>query len=295
MMCSGSHDYRCWNAATFDGFQAANRLLEAIFSKIEELPDFDPVFLDKVKARTEGQRSTRAGDLQRAQDDWKDVLRQMENVSDAIAKLGLNEVLGQKLNELTVRREGIQALIARLEREPSNDFILPTAAAIIRRAREAIQEVAADAPEFGVLMGRLVPTLEVYPYRLIDGGAVVLRAKAVLDLVRLAGLPDVADQADQVLRTEITVNLFDPPQRVAFRERIVNLRAEGMTERQAASAVGITGTAAQRAAALHRLMKDKGGLADPYIPVTEAPDDAKLTRHSNRRYRFEPLFPESER
>jgi len=51
----------------------------------------------------------------------------------------------------------------------------------------------------------------------------------------------------------------------------------------------ITVTAAQRAAALHRIM-EANKLTDPYVPVTEPPADCtKLRRRLHPRYRFEPL------
>ena len=62
-----------------------------------------------------------------------------------------------------------------------------------------------------------------------------------------------------------------------------------MTEREIAHKLGITKTAVQRAAALQRKM-DELGLTDPYIPVTEPPEDlTKMRRHKHKRYRFEPL------
>jgi hypothetical protein len=81
----------------------------------------------------------------------------------------------------------------------------------------------------------------------------------------------------------------EPPQRVAFREQVLALRAEGKTERQVAEELGITITAAQRAAKLDRLMKEQG-LSDPYQPIHEPPaDNAKYRRHLHPRYCFEPL------
>ena len=75
----------------------------------------------------------------------------------------------------------------------------------------------------------------------------------------------------------------------AEHRRLARL-ALGMTENEAAHQLGVTKTAAQRAAALDRQMRDLG-LDDPYVPVLEPPDDLpKLRRHRHSRYRFEP-FP----
>ena len=78
------------------------------------------------------------------------------------------------------------------------------------------------------------------------------------------------------------------PQRAAYRERVIALRAEHRTEREVAAALGLTVTAAQRAASLDRLMEELG-IADPYIPMTEPPaEEGRMRRHKHARFRFEP-------
>jgi hypothetical protein len=60
-----------------------------------------------------------------------------------------------------------------------------------------------------------------------------------------------------------------------------------LTERVVAKKLGITITAAQRAAALDRLMKERG-LGDPYVRVLEPPADyGKLRRYRHPLYHFE--------
>lgn len=76
LMCAGVRDYQCWNGATFDGRLAADRLLQAVLARIEELPDFDPVFRAKVQARVADRR---------AADERRAVRGQQANTSDAIA------------------------------------------------------------------------------------------------------------------------------------------------------------------------------------------------------------------
>jgi hypothetical protein len=117
----------------------------------------------------------------------------------------------------------------------------------------------------------------------------LLRARLVLNLASL--LQDGLDGfgADGVLRRELTVDLFQPPKREALRGRVVALRAAALTEREVAAQLGITVTAAQRAAALQRLL-DREGQTDAYVLITVPPDDAgRVRRHRHARYRFEPL------
>jgi site-specific DNA recombinase len=91
------------------------------------------------------------------------------------------------------------------------------------------------------------------------------------------------------LETVVEIDLFDPPQREAFRKQVVAGRASGKTERQLANELGITQPAVQKSIKLQHVI-DKLSITDPYVPVTQPPDDMKkLRRHKHPDYRFEPL------
>ena len=142
----------------------------------------------------------------------------------------------------------------------------------------------------------LIPKILVFPYQLCDGGKIVLRAKFRLRLSNLLVDAPARDLLEQTLEKVLDVDLFEPCQRAAHRERIVALRAttnpetnKRYTEAEAARLVGITKTAAQRAAALQRKM-DELGISDPYLPVLEPTENmGKIRRHQHKRYSFEPL------
>jgi hypothetical protein len=115
-----------------------------------------------------------------------------------------------------------------------------------------------------------------------------LRAHLTLDLAPLVPDAEVLEGRTGVLRRELVVDLFEMPQRAAYRERVMALRAGPLREREVAASLGLTVTAAQRAAALDRLMEERG-LTDPYVPLTEPPpDQARMRRHKHARFRFEP-------
>jgi DNA invertase Pin-like site-specific DNA recombinase len=289
MMCAGCRDYRCWNAVTFDGVEAGQRLGEAILAEVEGLPDFDPAFAGRVRAKAEARRGDRDRGLAAVSAALEAVGKQLGRVTGAIAEAGMSPALKEKLASLEADRERLLERRDALERQPAPDVALPTMAEIRRLARDALGALAAGSPEFGRLMRELVPHLAVYPYRLIDDGRPVLRAKLTLNLAALVPPAGRVEGLEEVLRRELTVDLFDRPQRVEFRERVVRLRAGGRTERQVAAELGITVTAAQRAAALQRLM-DGRGLTDPYEAVTEPPAACgQMRRHRHKRYKFEPL------
>jgi hypothetical protein len=293
LMCSGCRDYRCWNAATFDGMRGAALLAQAILAEVEALPDFDEAFVRLVRAKVEAEQSGRGRELARLSDELRAVRQRIERVTEAIAQVGGSRALTEKLVGLEAEEDRLLRQRDLLGEASGPPLTLPPAEEIKRLAREAVGGLAVGSPEFGRLMRRLVPSLTVHPYRLCDGGPVVLRAKLTLNLVPLLTPASGVGELGGVLRRELAVDLFEPPQRVLFRGRVVALRAQGRSAKEVAAGLGITGTAAQRAAALQRLM-DERGLADPYVPVPEPPAGAtRLQRHLNRRYRFEPLdgFP----
>jgi hypothetical protein len=171
--------------------------------------------------------------------------------------------------------------------------VLPSIDDVKILARSALANQADEPYEFGRIMRRLIPQIIVRPFRLCDGGGIVLRASLTLNL---AGLLPASQRQPEVaahLQRELVVDLFDPPQRAAFREQVMALRNAGLTENEVARRLGITKTAAQRAMALNRLMRQRG-LEDPYVPVTAPTEDmAKLRRHRHPRYQFRPFTNQS--
>jgi site-specific DNA recombinase len=140
----------------------------------------------------------------------------------------------------------------------------------------------------------ITPRIVVSPVRTCVDGGVVMRAKFRLQLANL--LPDPRTRAvlQRPLERVLTVDLFNPTQPVEYRQQVMDLRKEGMTEKAVARQLDITQTAAQNAADLHRKMTALN-LTDPYTPVLEPPEDlAKLRRHHHPRYRFTPLGGASE-
>ena len=123
-------------------------------------------------------------------------------------------------------------------------------------------------------MHRLVPRIEVYPCQPLDGGAVVLRAELTANLAPLLGA--AGDGLGGLMVGMATVNLFDAPQRIAYRERAVALRERGLTERATARELGLTQPAVQRTMALHRKMQ-AAGATDAYRRLM-APTDGKPGR-----------------
>jgi len=159
-------------------------------------------------------------------------------------------------------------------------------------ARAAIDRDVDDPFAFGDLMRNWIPRIVVAPYRLFDGGQIVLRASFWLNLVALVPDAKHLQGVEEVLSQQLEVDLFDPPnERDRYRERVIEMKAQDgkLNQTQIAANLGITKTAVQRAFALQRKM-DELGLTDPYVPVLEPPEDyKKLRRHKHHRYEFKPL------
>jgi DNA invertase Pin-like site-specific DNA recombinase len=288
LMCSGAHQYRCWNGIAVDGPDAARRLMEAIRRQIATLREFDPVLVTMVEEelrRDGGDQDRRRRELatRRAA-----VEREMANIVVAVKKMGDSPTLLLELKKLEQEKADISEEVQELQRAAKQGVRLPTVAEVRALAEEAFGRLAVTSQEFGRLMRRLIPAIAVKPYRLVDGGHPVLRAHFTLALASLA--PDPLPPAlAGVLRRALVVDLFDPPEREAFREPVTELAANGLKQREIARALGISQAAVQHAAALaKRLQQD--GLSDPYMPLEAPPEDyKKLRRHRHRRYRFEPL------
>jgi len=201
--------------------------------------------------------------------------------------------LHQKLTALQARDRDrdLTARLGRLAQEPAADVVFPAMADLWRRAADAV--AGATPADLGRVMRQLVPRLRIVPVRLCDGGGLDVRADLTVDLTSLAPAEGLGEGEAAVLRSELTVDLFDPPQGASVREQVLRLRGEGLSERQAAQKASVTVTAAQRAKALDRVMK-ACGLTDPYVVVTEPPADlTKMKRHLHPRYRFDPLPPDA--
>jgi site-specific DNA recombinase len=121
---------------------------------------------------------------------------------------------------------------------------------------------------------------------------IVPRAHVTLDLVPLIPQARGLDRIHNLLRYDLIVDLFHPPQRAAYRQRVLDLRAAGKTKAEIAQALGLTKTVVQQAVTLDRRMRSLG-LSDPYRAVTTPDHQNWMRRHLHPRYHFQPTGPVS--
>lgn len=290
LMCSGARGHVCWNGITVDGPTAARKISEAVFAEIEALAEFDAAFLVLVNEEAKKLDGVRDGRLRELVAEVSRTDREIANVVKFIRSGDDSQRVRVELQGLEEKLRQLQYDKDQLELVSTGAVVVPAVAEIKQLAREAFRDLSLDSFEFAKLLRGLTGKIIVDPYRLCDGGHIILRARFRLQIANL--LPDARLQevVRKPLEIALTVDLMEkPPQRVEFREAVMARRAAGETERQIAKALGITQTAVQRAAALDRLMK-RLGLTDPYVRLMEPPADySKLRRHLHPRYRFESL------
>jgi site-specific DNA recombinase len=179
-----------------------------------------------------------------------------------------------------------------LERRRQRDLHLPASPTALRSLlEEEFRRLAVESPAFAKLMRELVPEIYVYAARLCDGGHLLPRAKVKLNLA--GAFPDVnlVPGLENLLTSEFTLDLFEPPQRERIRKEAVQFAAKRLSHKAIAQKIEEhpTSTAVQNALALHRKMAELG-LDSPYVPQLEPPADyPKLRRHKHPRYQFPPL------
>jgi site-specific DNA recombinase len=292
LMCSGARDYRCWVGTTFFGPLAAERIAAAVFVQVETLAEFDSILLDEMRREMVAARArveTRLTELSQRE---QTLGRQIRSTARMRIEDENSKALKETLQELEEERDQVVVERAELEEASGPAPELPSMERIKATFAEAFRGLARDSEEFGRLMSRVVPKLEVWPYRAIDGGNAELRAKFTVELASLMPGTRGWDGLGGILRRDLVVDLFDPPQRVEHLARVRELTALSWQQREIGQELGITQTAVQRSAILAKKL-DALGLGDPYQAVTGPPEDSNRTcRHKHARYRFETLEQE---
>lgn len=287
LMCTGAREYKCWNGVTADGPLTARMISAVVLAEIQTLPAFDETFLSLVNAEAEKadeHRQARINELDRRR---QQLDREIDNLMRFIRNGDSSDRVRLELRQLEEQAQRINADLHLLTSTPSEAVDIPPASEIGQLIDEALNSLDVESWDFCRVMQKLVPRIVVYPVRLCDGGNLVLRAECQVDLSGM--LPDTRVRAalQDPLTQAVTVDLFVPPQREKYRERVVEL-SRTVSFKDAAALLGITSTAAQRASKLQKRM-DELGIRDPYVRIKSPPEDVRrLRRHKHPRYCFQP-------
>ena len=292
LMCSNSREWHCWNSVGFNGPKVAQNLLEVILKTLSSLDGIDTQYqeiLQQAQAggpenlRTRENKLNRVGEgIEREREKIKKLIREVDNADPKLLREMMSE-LDEREKELSRDR---LALIHAINRQPD----LPKSTLELKGIlQQHLEVVDIHSHEFGDLIRELAPEIHVYLVRLIDGGHLLPRARIRLNLA--GSIPDAAasPELQQLLSRELTLDLFEPPQRELIRPEAVRLAAAGLEQREIARRLegNPTQTAVWNALKLHQQMLDQG-LESPYVILEEPPDDyKKLRRHKNKKYSFQ--------
>ncbi|QDT91588.1 serine integrase family protein [Gimesia algae] len=292
LMCSNSREWHCWNSIGFNGPKAAQKLLEVILDSLTTLDEIDPQFREivqqaqaggpeKLLAR-ENQLNREEEEIAHERDKLKKLIRETDDFN--------SDFFSEMLSDLKNREKQLLLDRRALEHARSRQLNLPKSTLELKGIlQHHLEDVDIHSHEFGDLIRELVPEIYVYQVRLIDGGHLLPRAKIRLNLA--GSIPDAAasPELQQLLTRELTLDLFEPPQRELIRPEAIRLATVGMEQREIARQLECkpTQTAVYYALKLHRQMQEEG-LSSPYVFLKEPPDDyKKLRRHKNKKYSFQ--------
>lgn len=292
LMCSGSREWRCWNSIGFSGARATQSVLAAIKDELYRLDGIDSQFEEMV--RLAARDDTRGLAELRAEQEQKEASLAQEKARfvEAIGQYGPLPMLADKLREIEEREKSLAISRRKLERARSNHVKLPGSASELRLLLEQqLEQAAQDDGELVDWLCRLTPEFSVYLVRSLDGGHLLPRARVQLHLgATLPGIEEILD-VSRLLTRELTLDLFERPQRLRILPEAVRLAASGFSQKEIAQQLTelATGTAVGRALALAKKMEGQG-LTDPLLVIESPPDDySKLRRHKNSKYLFQPL------
>ncbi|WP_417379054.1 recombinase family protein [Gimesia sp.] len=292
LMCSNSRSWHCWNSIGFNGPEAAQKLLGVILESLSSLEGIDAQYQEILQQAQSGgpeKLRTRENKLNRAEEEIeregekiKKLVREVENFNA--------DILYELSSELTERKKKLSLDRVAFELAKNRQLNLPKSTLELKEILlHHLEAIDIHSHEFGDLIRELVPEIYVYQVRLIDGGHLLPRAKIRLNLA--GSIPDAAasPELQQLLTRELTLDLFEPPQRELIRPEAIRLATVGMEQREIARQLEgkPTQTAVYYALFLHRQMQEEG-LSSPYIFLEEPPEDyKKLRRHKNKKYSFQ--------
>src|SRR5262249_54513034 len=210
------------------------RLTSAIRTAVTELPDFDAVLLQMVKDELRQQQGSRGRQEQELARQLAAAERNLQNILAAVREAGPSPSLLEELTRLEKEKSRLAWEQQQLTRAATAPPELPTVAGVKGKVEQAFDTLAVRSPEFGRLLRGLIPRIVVYPYRLRDGGHPVLRGHFTLCLAPLLPPAPGLERLAGALERHLIVDLFEPPQREAFRVPVMELTANGLRQSEIA-------------------------------------------------------------
>ncbi|MFT5523611.1 MAG: site-specific DNA recombinase [Pirellulaceae bacterium] len=287
LMCSGAREHSCWNGMTVSGPVVAREVANQARMIIENLPNFDEVWLAEYESQRDELLVTNDARLVRLNSELKSEQRKLGHLLDSLESLGSSDAVAERLRVCERKVADLSDQISSVQQTQQSQPSLPSLEELRAVAAEVFCELAVESPEFARRMLNIIDEFFVLPYRLIDGGHIQPRVAFRLCPLNLLNGHQESDHSIQQI--ECLVDLVTNPQRVVIREDVANMVAQNRKHGDIATQLVVTKTAVGNAMRLHRLMAAEGK-TDPWLSVTtveQAADYFKRIRHP--RFNFKPL------
>lgn len=283
LMCSAVHEYCCWNAVSFSGPLAAERIGTRLMALLDADSHFETVWQTLVWSQV-GQLHNQSDLRQRQlQQRISEIDRKTRNLIEFIQQGNGSKAIGDSLHNLEQEKVRLSFELQQIVRQASKLTELPDVDQLRVLAHKAMALQANDPCAFARIMRLVVPSIKVFPHQLIDSTRVILRAECEVAPLHLVEETELLEDIPEPPTMRFTIDLFDPPQRVAIMTDAVRLTEVGLKQREIAKRCGVTLPVVQRSLALHRDIQ-KRGIVDPYQRILTPPKEGKLRRHRHPRY-----------
>ncbi|WP_437193622.1 recombinase family protein [Planctomicrobium sp. SH527] len=289
LACHGSQEHLCWNVVSCHFAVAARSIAAAVLSEIENWPDYDGELVARIQQETTNLQAAKDQSLKDLKQREIKLARDEENLRRALREYGPSPLLQSEMTQLEREKKALRVEQDQVERQHLPKVELPQLEELRTLARVQFQKLALESEEFGRLMRRLIPRIDCYAYEPLDGGRPVLRAAVTLHLGGLLNRPqsDGGFGWDSLTRI-IVVDLFEMPQRIRFREQILDLVSR-QKQREVAQTLGVKQPVITNAINLTKRMVELGR-TDPYYPVRQPIEHGnRYRRHKHPRFRHSPL------
>lgn len=295
LLCSGAHDYLCWNSLYMIKSRVISPIADALLDELSQLDQFDAVFSEELRQELEESQNSRKDETKKIERQIAQAESRQKNLLDCIEYGNAESValFMRRLEELSEEISEWKYQLQQLASQPAAKIVLPTREELLSLARDVFRRMLADDAEAQRIVCRLVPGMVIALYHLCDCNGVYPRAHLTVNFAAL--LPQSVQQLTtnpEIWTRQIVVNLFAEPQRVRYLREILALKQRRTPHRAIARQLGLKQAAVLNALRLNDEMR-RLGVSDPYVLASQIPEGSRLRRHRHRRFCFEPLdgFP----
>ncbi len=287
LMCTGVREYKCWNALTVSGPDAARAVAERTRELITDLPNIDNAWGAEYEVQRQARLVESHDELNRLQRELDSATRKLANLFDLSEKIGASEATVERIREAELRIAFLKDQMHLVQREQQNHPVLPSLDEIKLIANDVFSELAVESSEFSRQMHNAIDEFFVLPYQLVDSGHIQPRLTFQVSPFKLVN--DFSCDSLPIQTFDCVVDLAKKPKRLTHLDDVVRMVGQGMKHAEVASQLGIFKSEVGYAMKLHREMVALG-VDDPWVPVVsveQAREHYKRVR--NPRFDFKPL------